>query len=106
LSYSIDELGKPGVPDLTGSEDRVLHRIERYVRPGTLRFAWVDAWKPNDFIVFDATDGPCADFALGYEVLNGPCDQFYEPGENPYATHAGPAEGVSCKRPWGTETGD
>jgi hypothetical protein len=106
LSYAVSDLGKPGVPKFTARESAVLTRIQRYVHSETLRFAWVYGWKPHDFIVYDATDGPCADFALGYEVLDGPCDVFYEPGENPYQTHPGPPEGITCKRPWGTATGD
>ena len=90
LSYSVKDIAKPGVPTLTADESAVLRRIRRYVHSETLRFAWVSNWKSNDFIVYDATDGPCANFALGYEVLNGPCDVFYEPGENPYSTHPGP----------------
>ena len=44
----------------------------------------------REFIVFDATDGACEVWAPGYKVLNGGCNEFYEPGENPYYTHPAP----------------
>lgn len=51
--------------------------------------------------VFDATDGPCADFARGYQVLNSYALLYYEPGESvkwPFHTipeNVGPSPG-----PW------
>jgi hypothetical protein len=93
LSYSADDVGKPGVPHLTTAQMASLRSIERELRPGHLRFVFL-----GDFIVFDADAGPCADFAPGYPVLNVrppvlpknrryTYNLYYEPGENPYDVH-------------------
>ena len=87
-SYPADAAGKPGVPTLTSDELETLHRIRHFVRSKALRFAWVGG-SPGEFIIFDAYDGPCETWAPGYAVLNGDCNELYEPGENPYYTHAG-----------------
>lgn len=83
-SYSVRDIGRPGVPALSTDEQRTVLTIERRIRSRALRFTNLP-----EFVVFDATSGPCADFAPGYEVLNA--DQshsvFYEPGENPYRLH-------------------
>jgi len=100
LSYNAKDVGKSDIPALTSSEAAVLKRIQRYIHSDTLRVAWLNPGQQGSFIVFDATDGPCADFGLGYEVLNGSCHEFYQPGENPYFTNPGPPEGITCKRPW------
>jgi hypothetical protein len=53
------------------------------------------------FIVFDATDGPCADSAPGYWVLNDPdSNSFYEPGESPGFVHPIPGEVAPTPGPW------
>lgn len=96
-SYLAKDIGKPGFPALKSEEASMVRRIERYVHSKTLRIAWVDAGR--EFIVFDASDGPCETWAAGYSVLNGGCNELYEPGENPYHTHAG----SGCypdHRPW------
>jgi hypothetical protein len=99
-SYLVSDIGKAGMAALTAHELRLVRRISRYVPSKTLRFAWVDRdITGHDFIVFDATDGPCEVWSAGYAVLNGDCNEFYQPGENPYGTHAG----SGCypeKRPW------
>lgn len=99
-SFLISDVGKPGFPMLRPSERRIIIRIRDFAESSFLRIAWVDnASTPNNFVVFDAIDGPCEVSAPGYGVLNGECAEFYEPGENPYRTHAVP----SCyptKRPW------
>lgn len=98
-SFRLADVGRRGVPALSPAERRLVARIERYTadRP-TLRFARVDATTANGFIVFDALDGPCGT-SRPYEVLNGSCNEFYEPGENPY--HTMPAPGCfPQKRPW------
>lgn len=86
-SYPASAVGKPGFPALAPSERSMLRRIQRYVHSKTLRLAWVGN---HEFIVFDALDGPCEVSAPGYTVLNGTCNEVYEPGENPYDTHGVP----------------
>ena len=99
-SYPAALAGEPGVPRLTAAESAMLRRIRRAVRSKTLRIAWVDGSSDApEFIVFDATDGPCETWAGGYAVLNGDCNEFYEPGENPYRTHAG-SGCLPSSRPW------
>lgn len=89
-SYSVGDIGKPGFPRLASDEFAMVRRIEHYVHSRTLRVAWVGSTTTNGLIVFDATDGPCEVWAGGYKVLNGGCNEFYEPGENPYFTHTVP----------------
>ena len=89
-SYSVADIGKAGFPKLAPDELAMVRRVERYVHSRTLRVAWVGSTTKNGFIVFDATDGPCEVWAAGYKVLNGVCNEFYQPGENPYHTHAVP----------------
>jgi hypothetical protein len=96
-SYLVKDIGKPDFPALQPSEASKVRRIQRYVNSSTLRIAWVG----GEFIVFDAKDGPCETWAQGYSVLNGACNEFYEPGDNPYNTHAG-SGCPGAKRPWMT----
>jgi len=101
LSYLVSDIGKHGVPQLNAPERAMIERIRRYVRSKTLRFAWVeDSTTMGEPIVFDAYDGPCEGWAAGYAVLNGACNEYYEPGENPYSTHAVPGCYRSSPRPW------
>jgi hypothetical protein len=101
-SYLVADIGKPDFPRLTASETNIVRRIQRYVHSQALRIAWVHKLGGGrKFIVFDATDGPCAGgSALGDQVLNGNCNEYYAPGENPYGTHPGPGGCVGPKRPW------
>ena len=98
-SFSIGSIGKAGVPQLNLAELAIVRTIARFVRSKTLRFTFVSWPGPHrrklarpgvEFLVFDAREGPCADFAPGYEVLDGDCNEYYEPGENPFAPHAMP----------------
>ena len=82
MSYRADDVGRPGVPRLTDDQRRVLAKIRRYLHSKTLRFAFVG----GSMIVFDARYGPCWDVAPGYKVLNGACNEYYEPGEEPAST--------------------
>ncbi len=89
-SYLAADVGKPGFPTLTSRQMRSLKRFVHPVNAKTLRISWVAEYSgENGFIVFDATDGPCEVWAGGYSVLNGTCNEFYQPGENPYGSHAG-----------------
>jgi hypothetical protein len=102
FSYLASDAGKPGVPALRFSESRMLRAIAHYRPSKSLRFAWVDTTPPNGFIVYDATGDVCTASAFGYAVLNGACNEFYEPGENPYGTMAAPDCFGSEHRPWMT----
>lgn len=98
-SYNVEDVGKRGVPALTWEQISTVRRIQRYVHSRTLRFTFVRV--PPHFIVFDATDGPCADVAPGYWVLNDPePDSFYEPGESPGFVHLIPGEIAPTPGPW------
>jgi hypothetical protein len=104
-SYSVEDIGKTGFPALTHDERATVQRIKRYIHSKKLRIAWVgpDSVHATEFIVFDATDGPCEVWALGYKVLNGACNEYYEPGENPYGTHPAPdCFREDLHRPWMT----
>lgn len=104
ISYNAQDIGKPGVPTLTTDQLAMLRRIQQYVHSNTIRFI-LDTSHPNPlvhgFAIFDATDGPCADFAPGYQVLNSYSLLYYEPGESikwPFHTipeNVGPSPG-----PW------
>ncbi len=99
-SFATSDIGRPGFPRLRASERGMIRRIQQSVRSKTLRIAWLDgATTPNHFIVFDATDGPCEVWAGGYAVLNGACNEYYQPGENPYRTHPAP-DCFATNRPW------
>jgi hypothetical protein len=105
-SYAVADIDKPGFPALAPPEREMVQRIQRYVHSRTLRFAWLAPPGQRvkaEFVVFDATAGPCEVAAGGYPVLNGDCNEYYQPGENPYFTHAG-AGGCPLmpKRPWMT----
>jgi hypothetical protein len=80
-------------------EAALVKRVTHDVESDTLRIAWVDwATTPKGFIIFDASDGPCTT-GHPYSVLNGSCNEIYEPGENPYETKAAP-DCFPTKRPW------
>jgi len=95
-NYSIFDIGKRGVPILTKKQRKMLSSIREYVKSPTLRFTFIY----DDLVVFDATDGPCFDGgAPGYPVLNGACNEYYQPGEDPRKTV--PAPGcIGPPRPW------
>jgi hypothetical protein len=102
-SYAVGDIGKPGFPVLTPAEAGMVARIGRYVRSNALRIAWVHGAHEGErqFIVFNAVDGPCKVSAPGYPVLNGFCNEVFQPGEIPYNTHA--TTGCyppNAKRPW------
>lgn len=103
ISYNAQDIGKPGVPTLTADQLAMVRRIQHYVHSGTIRFILDTSYRQvvDGLAVFDATDGPCADFAPGYQVLNSYGLLYYEPGESvkwPFHTipeNVGPSPG-----PW------
>jgi hypothetical protein len=98
-SYRVKDIGRPSFPTLTSEEAALVKRVTHYVTSDTLRIAWVDrATTPKGFIIFDASDGPCTT-GQQYRVLNGSCNEVYEPGENPYRTFPVP-DCFPTKRPW------
>ncbi len=95
-SYLVKDLGKPDVPRLSSVQLRTIRAIRRYVASPTLRFTFTDY---QGFTIFDADKGPCLDLAGGYPVLNGSCNEFYEPGEDPTTTSAAPGC-LGTSPPW------
>ena len=102
ITYAAADAGKPGVQKLTRSERTILRRIQHYVKSDTLRIGWVDeASTPRHFIVFDASGGPCVIGTHAYHVLNGTCNEFYGPADNPYGTEPAP-DCFNTTPPWMT----
>lgn len=99
-SYLVRDIGREGVPTLSPGERRIARRIREYLKSPNLRFARLPD-RPR-FVIFDATQGPCADFAGGYHVLNtSNTNLYYEPGEAPGFVHSGAAGGVvPTPGPW------
>jgi len=94
----VGDVGKTGVPKLTREQNKLLRAIRNDVRSITLRFAFID----DQFIVFDATAGPCSEAAVGYWVMNDPSggNLYYQPGEAPGDIHAGPGDVSPTQGPW------
>jgi hypothetical protein len=99
LNYSVDDIGKLGVPVLTHAQRATIARIQQRLLPTPrhLRFAFVEIGVGSaarvaprgssyrillqyvdllqreygaEFIVYDAVGGPCLMAAPGYHVLN------------------------------------
>jgi hypothetical protein len=103
-SYAVNEISKPGFPGLTPSEATTVRRIRRYVQSPTLRIAWLPPHgyrKKAEFVVFDAVDGPCSK-TLAYGVLNGWCNEMYQPSFDAYSTWAAPDCLKATPPPWMT----
>lgn len=94
-SYGVRDIGKARVPKLTPEQLAMVRKIQVYVHPSTLRFANVG----GEFIVFDASRGPCEPDAPGYSVLNGACNEMYSPTDNFDHTRAVPGC-WNAPRPW------
>ncbi len=73
-SFRVSDIGGNGVPKLLPKEVNIARHIEHYLKSPTLRFSHVG----GEFVVFDATDGPCYGGIPGYAVLNGSCNEIYE----------------------------
>jgi len=95
-SYAISDIGKPGVPRLDARDELVVRRITRYVHAPSLRFAVTPT---RGLVVFNAVAGPCSGGAPGYFVLNGYCNEYYQPAEPPFRPHATPGC-LLPPRPW------
>jgi hypothetical protein len=78
-SYLVSEIGRPGVPRPSRSEIETVNRIKKYVHSKHLRFEYLG----RQFIVYDATHGPCDTGAPAYLVLNAPgCNLYYSPTDD------------------------
>lgn len=100
-SYSVTLIGKPDVPRLSAADLATLHRIIKYVHPATLRFAYLDKMPEHRrFIVFNARPNRlCDPTQTPFVVLNGACNEYYEPLDVMFTTTA--AMGcVNPPRPW------
>ncbi len=89
-SYLVSDIGRFGVPSISRYALHEIKEILKYVHSPTLRFipdvnpslqATEGRLVP---IVFDATEGPCAD--TRYAVLNDACNMGYAPAESPLIT--------------------
>lgn len=87
-NYRVSDIGKPGVPALTPSQDALVERIQRYRGPDGERFThlWFTFFG-SQLVVFDTAQypgwvEPCTDQALGYEVLSDPQPTYYESAES------------------------
>jgi hypothetical protein len=94
-SYSVYDIGKPGVPRPKTNDLHDLHEILKYVHPTTLRFAYLS----GEFVVFDAyPDGLCSG-GVPFDVLNGACSDVYAITDRPFSTVSA-GECFSAPRPW------
>jgi hypothetical protein len=95
-SYRVSDMGKPGVPLLRGDELHQVRMISRYVHSPNLRFQEV----AGQFLVYDASLGPCLLAAPGYWVLNAhACNLYFMPADE----WDGPSAVPGCyspQRPW------
>ena len=93
--YRTRDIGKRGVPKLDKHEALAVESIAHYIKSEKLRFAILG----GGIVIFYAQAGDCVDGAPGYFVLNGACNEYYQPGEDPEDTH--PAPGcIGPPRPW------
>jgi len=91
-SFLVSDLGKPGVPKLNADELHDVHLISRYVHSPTLRFQEV----AGQFLIYDASFGPCFLAAPGYWVLNAAsCNLYFMPADE----WSGPSAVPSCGNP-------
>jgi hypothetical protein len=83
-SYLVSDMGKPGAPVPDSSDVTTLHKMLRYVHSATLRYAFLG----NEFIVYDAVNGPYS-MEVPYAVLNErSCNAMYAPVDRPDALSA------------------
>lgn len=83
------------MPKVSAANLNMLRKIMRYVHPSTLRFAYVS----GEFIVYDASEGPCSQ-SHPYAVLNAKlCNEGYAPTDRPNDT-IGLGDCFGPPRPW------
>jgi hypothetical protein len=98
IEYNARDVGKPGFPPLNQRELRTLKNIEATNSSPSLKIAWLRQSKPKSgFLVFDDPGVPCGTLG-GFKVINGACNEFYEPEENPYRTITVPGEAMPACR--------
>jgi hypothetical protein len=95
IIYRVADVGRRGVPKLDKHERDEIRTISKFVRSRYLRFAVLG----GDVVVFNAFRGDCVYDAPGYPVLNGACNEYYQPGLDPNVTHPMPGC-LGPPRPW------
>jgi hypothetical protein len=97
-SYSVYDIGKPGVPIPNTKDLDMIHAIMKYVHPSTLRFAYLETM----MVVYDSyTQGEVCSGGAPYFVLNGGCNEFYADTDRPFNTIGGGDMGCTfAPRPW------
>jgi hypothetical protein len=100
-SYSVSDLGEPGVPQLTTQQVALIRLIGKYVHSDTIRFAIVQPVPYiGSFFVFDAKYGPCPS-GVEYWVLNDghkASNLYYDPRTG--HEFAGPGDVAPSPGPW------
>jgi hypothetical protein len=94
IEYNARDVGKLGFPPLNQRDLRTLKKIEVTNSSRSLKIAWL---AQSRFLVFDDPGTPCGTLGV-FKVINGECDEFYEPGENPYRTIPVPGEAMPACR--------
>ena len=95
-SFSVSDIGRPGVPKVSPSDLSMLHAIMHYVHTRTLRFVFLS----GKFYIYDASVGLCNPSPSGYYVLNASsCNVYYQPPLDLKAPHAVPGC-WNVPRPW------
>lgn len=85
---------------LRNDERREIETIRRYIGVNYAKLRFTHLGKR--LIVFVSQFGDCDSSAPGYRVLNGYCNEYYEPGEMPNRTHPTPGC-LGARRPWYTD---
>jgi len=106
IIYRVADIGKPGVPRLSRMQEVMIASIRKYVLSPALSFVrGGDAPSTPDLIVFNPISDLCRNIAGGFAVLNGSCNQEYQPGENPNAIVPTSGMCVMPPRAWMKEPG-
>jgi len=102
VMYLVDDIGKPGVPRPNAQDAKMLAKILRWYHTRTMRFTYLPLPLAGiRFIVFDADDQVCIGDDPGFQILNGPCNAFYNPGNSPTSTTSTDiCGGAGTPRPW------
>jgi hypothetical protein len=103
VNYGVSVLSSGKSPALTSAQLAMLRAIMLHDHSPTLRFTFLETSFRNDlnrpigFIVYDAIYGLCEG---GYPVLNGQCNEYYRPGNNPSGTNAATSCSGIPRHPW------